>query len=308
MRNELFIVTPFFNPFRFKSRVRLYEQFKREMLAAGVKLLTVEAAFGDHPFEVTKAGDEWSLQFRTDSLLWHKERLINLGLEYLYVLYPEAWNFGWYDADITFVRRDWVAQTIRALMHHDVIQPFSQAIFLNKEEVELWHCESTLSCFLNRRGFHQRPPLPLHYLMDGHPGLAWCATKRALDCLGGLYDECAAGSGDTVMANCLKGGWNVFLPVSPTGGMARSMERWAKRCERHIKGNIGYVPGALLHHWHGPSEKRGYEKRWSILAFHDFDPHLDIERDTNGLWRWSGTKPKLRDDLRLSLSGRNEDE
>jgi hypothetical protein len=305
---KLYVVVPFFNPLQFKSRVRLYLQFKREMEAAGVQLLTVEAAFGDHDFQVTVPGDHWALRLRTQHVLWHKERLINLGFHRLVQIEPDAWNIGWFDSDVTFADPDWAAKTVHALMHHEVIQPFSQAIFLNKNEEELWHCPSSFYSFLSGRGYHQRPPIPLSYLFKGHPGLAWAATRRALDALGGVYDLCAAGSGDTVMSNALKGDVNLFLPVNPTGGMTRSIQAWAKRCDRAIDGRIGYVPGALLHHWHGPSEKRGYEKRWSILAFHDFDPAVDLELEANGLYRWAGNKPKLRDDLRLSLASRNEDE
>jgi hypothetical protein len=304
----VYVVVPFFNPLQFESRKRLYFKFKREMEAAGVRLLTVECAFGDHAYQVTDACDDWSLQLRTQHMLWHKERLINLGFIRLFQMAPDAWNIGWFDADVTFVDADWAGRAVHKLMHCEVIQPFSQAIFLNKAEEELWHCPSTFCAFLKGRGYHQRPPIPLQYLFSGHPGLAWMATRRALDALGGVYDLCVAGSGDTVMANCLKGGPDIYLHVTPTAGILRSMQAWNARCVRSIDGRIGYSDGALLHHWHGAAEKRGYAKRWAILAFHDFDPVTDLATEANGLYRWAGNKPQLRDDLRLSLSSRNEDE
>lgn len=305
---KLYVICPIFNPLQFESRVRLYRQFKKEMETAGVQLLTVEAAFGDHAFQVTDGLDEWALQLRTNHVLWHKERMINLGVQRLLRLAPDAWNIAWFDGDISFVDQDWASKVVHKLMHAEVIQPFSQALFLNKSEEELWNCPSSFFSFLSGRGYHQTPPIPLPYLFKGHPGLAWAATKRALDALGGVYDVCAAGSGDTVMSNCLKGGWDLFLPVAPTGGMARSIRAWSVKCDRAIEGRIGYLSGALLHHWHGASEKRGYEKRWSILAYHDFDPATDLEIEANGLYRFAGNKPKLRDDLLLSLAGRNEDD
>jgi hypothetical protein len=305
---KLYVVVPFFNPHQFKSRVRLYLQFKREMEAAGVQLLTVEAAFGEHAFQVTDPCDDWSLQLRTQHLIWHKERLINLGFQRLFQLVRDAWNIGWFDSDVSFVDADWVEKAVHKLMHCEVIQPFSQCIFLGKEEEELWHCPSTFSFFLEARGYHQRPPILHRYLFQGHPGLAWMATRRALDALSGVYDNCIAGSGDTVMANCLKGKWDEYLHVTPTPAIARDMQAWAARCDRHIDGRIGFTRGALLHHWHGPAEKRGYAKRWAILTFHEFDAATDLELDASGLYRLAGNKPQLRDDLRRSLSERNEDE
>ena len=66
--------------------------------------------------------------------------------------------------------------------------------------------------------------------------------------------------------------------------------------------------GALAHHWHGPSSSRGYEKRWSIASFHQFDPETDLIDDpSNGMLRWAGNKPQLEQDMRMSLSLRNED-
>lgn len=305
---KVFVVVPFFNPFLFKSRVRLYLQFKREMEAAGVQLLTVEVAYGDHPFQVTDVCDDWALQLRTESLIWHKERMYNLGFQRLFHIEPDAWNIGFFDTDISFVDPDWVERARHKLMHAEVIQPFSQAIFLNKEEEELWHAPSTLYYFLEKRGFHQKPPVPHHYLFQGHPGLAWMATARALNSLQGVYDKCIAGSGDTVMANALKGKVDVYLHVTPTPAILREMLAWKRRADKHIDGRIGYTRGALLHHWHGPAEKRGYAKRWQILTFHEFDAETDLELEANGLYRLAGNKPQLRDDLRRSMSQRNEDE
>lgn len=308
MNTQLYVITPIFNPHRFESRTRLYRNFARHMECSGAKLLTVEAAFGDHPFEVTEAGNDFHIQLRTDHVLWHKERLINIGIAKLKQLDPSARFIGWFDADITFANPDWVGETVHKLMHHPVIQPFSEAINLDSDEQMMWKCSSSFRSFLEERGYHQEPPIPLQYLFKGHPGLAWAATSEALNALGGLYELCAAGSGDTVMSNCLKGGWDTYLPATPSAGMVTSIKRWAARCDQHIRANVGYVRGACLHHWHGKSESRGYERRWSILSFHQFDPNEDLTLDVQGLYRWAGNKPRLEDDIRRSLSMRNEDE
>lgn len=308
MDHKFYVITSFFNPQQYNSRNRLYHRFAKHMLESGVTLLTVEAAFGSHPHRVTEQGEPFHVQLRTDQILWHKEALINVGLQRLYHVAPDSTFIGWFDADITFADPDWAAKTVHKLMHHQVVQPFGQAVNLDANEESMWTCPSTFRAFLDGRGYHQRPPLPVSYIFKGHPGLAWAARREALDALGGLYDQAASGSGDTVMANCLKGQWDVYLPAPPSPAMERSMRQWAARCDRSIRGNIGFVPGSLLHHWHGKSDKRGYEKRWSILSFHRFDPYEDLVRDSQGLYRWAGNKPHLEDDIRMSLSARNEDE
>lgn len=304
---NLYVITPIFNPFNFKSRYRLYRNFAKHMRESGAVVVTIEAAFGNHPFYVTDSANPMDVQLRTNIALFHKERLINIGIAHLLKVIPDAWNIAWIDADVTFANPDWVDQSVHKLMHHHVIQPFGQAANLNASEEIMWTCPSSFKSFLDGRGYHQEPPLPNAYIFKGHPGLAWAATRAALDSVGGLYDTCIAGSADTVMSNCLKGDYSVYLPSSPTEGMINSMKKWETRCKKFIKGNIGYTKGTLLHHWHGASENRGYEKRWSILSFHRFDPVEDLTMDTQGLWRWSGNKPRLEDDIRLSLGSRDED-
>lgn len=307
MNNNLYVITPIFNPFGFQSRYRLYRQFAKHMAESGAKLFTVEAAFGDRPYVVTKHDNPMNLQLRTNQILWHKERLINLAARKLFHHVPDARFIGWFDSDITFLNYDWVDESTHLLTHLSVIQPFSSTIFLDTHGEYMWHCKSTNRHFIESRGYHQEPPLSPAYTFQGHPGLAWCATRQAFEGMGGLYDACVSGSGDTVISNSLKGDWSAYLPDHASEGMKRHMAAWANRAMPVVRGRIGYTKGTVAHHWHGASEKRGYEKRWSILSFHNFDPDTDIVAAEGELYSWAGNKPRLEDDIRLSLGNRNED-
>lgn len=308
MNRNLYIVAVVFNPFGFKSRYRLYENFKKHMAESGAKLFTVEAAFGDRDFVVTDPRDPMNLQVRTNQILWHKERLGNMGFRKLIHRVPDARYLGWYDSDVVFGNPDWVEEVTHKLTHKAVVQPFATAINLDSKGDYMWHCPSAIRAFIEGRGYHQEPPLPLYHTYKGHPGLAWNITREAWERIGGLYELCAAGSADTVMANAFKGDWSAFLPAPQTEAMKRSMAGFQEKTDKHIRGSLGFTHGCLLHHWHGRSENRGYEKRWSILSFHGFDPEVDIAEDDNGMLKWAGNKPRLEDDIHYSLSLRNEDE
>jgi hypothetical protein len=307
VNNNLYIITPIFNPFGFESRYRLYREFSKHMEDSGAKLITIEAAFGNQPFEVTSAANPMHMQVRTNQILWHKERMINLAFQHLLHVAPDAAFVGWFDADITFLSPTWVEDTVHQLSHLSVVQPFSEAINLNSDEEYMWNCPGSLRSFIDARGYHQEPPLPVSATYKGHPGLACCCTREAFEGMGGLYDTCISGSADTVMSNAWKGDWSVYLPAPPSPGMVDSMKAWSVNANAVVRGRIGFTWGSVAHHWHGASVERGYEKRWSILSFHNFDPHTDLLTGADGMLRWKGNKPRLEDDVRLSLSGRNED-
>lgn len=307
VNTNIYVITPIFNPFGFKSRYRLYADFKKHMEESGAKVFTIEAAFGHNPFAVTTATDPMNMQVRTSQILWHKERMFNLARIRLLHHVPDAQYIGLFDSDTTFLNPNWVEQSAQKLSYLSVVQPFGEAINLDSNEQYLWNCPSSMRSFIEARGFHQNPPLPVSYTYKGHPGLAWLFRNDLLDCMGGLYDTCVSGSADTVMSNAFKGDWSVYLPAYPSPAMVDSMKGWAEHAYKCSGGKIGWTPGAITHHWHGKSEERGYEKRWSILSFHRFDPATDLKTDKQGMLEWAGNKPALEDDIRLSLGSRNED-
>ena len=51
--NPLYVVTAVFNPRRFRSRYNLYQHFNKWVAGSGVRLLTVEVAFGEREHAVT---------------------------------------------------------------------------------------------------------------------------------------------------------------------------------------------------------------------------------------------------------------
>ena len=308
MSRQLHVFTSHFNPRRFRSRVKLYNDFVGRIAAAGAVLHTVELAFGDRDFEVTDPANPLHLQLRTTSELWHKERILNLLIRRACQRDPSMRYVAWIDSDILFADANWAPECVEMLQHYHVLQMFSMAHNLgpNHEVTSSFtgmmrHWRDTGKLAWNDRGGSD---YSLHY----HPGFAWAMTRWAFDQLGGLFDPCIAGSGDTHMAAALCGNWRWgFPPALCDSHYGKMLEQWARRADRSVERNVGCMEGAVLHAWHGRSSQRGYGDRWKLLLDHRYDPLADLQEDAQGCLAWSGHNPNLQDAIRRSLAARNED-
>jgi hypothetical protein len=300
----LYVVTPIVNPSRYQSRYQLYKAIEKYVTDAGAVLITVEAAYGDRPFEITDAACPRHVQVRTSHEVWHKENLINLGVARL----PADWRYmAWIDADVQFSRPDIVAETIQQLQHYSVVQMFSHATDLGPQHQPLATFDGFVAQWM-RRG--NMAPAAMEEYGVWHPGYAWACRRDAWDHLGGLVDFAIVGSGDRYMACGLIGEMAQALSPELIRGCpayaAWCME-WQVRAETYIRRNIGFVDGLLLHYFHGAKKNRGYLNRSAILWENEFDPSTDIKRDWQGVWQLTDRKLRLRDQLRGYFRSRDED-
>lgn len=306
--DRLYVVTAISNPVRYNRRYELYRAFEKHMADSGAILFTAECAFGGREFEVTQAGNPQHIQVRTNHELWHKENLLNLAISRL----PVGWNYvAWVDADVTFARPNWAQETLHALQHYDVIQPWSNSIDLSPygEVVpdaaggEL--LPSMMHQYVNGQGW-DRDKKKYSSKHAGHCGYAWAARRSAIDTLGQLMDFSILGANDHHMARALMGDVRNSVSHKMSKPFIDMLIQWEEHA-LELKKNIGYIPGTIQHHWHGPKKNRRYVDRWQILVEHQFDPYTDIKRDHQGLYQLSGNKIGLRDDIRKYFRQRNED-
>lgn len=341
VEQPLYVITSIFNPVRFKSRWKLYRDFQIHVRNSGAILLTVEAAFGErthaltehanpsptleHPGEYKSHGpahvppsarmphsrlaqDYIKLRVDQQQEIWLKENILNIGVQHL----PEDAKYvAFVDADILFTRPDWVSETLHALQHYDVVQMFSTAINLSSDGLPLEANLSYAYCHLNG---YERNTKGNHYLQGkrGHPnswhtGFAWAWRRESLDKVGGLIEHGILGAGDNHMARALVGRGEESLNPNLAIGYKRRVRDWQRRAEEHIKYNIGYIDGTIMHSWHGTIKNRRYGDRWKILIEHQFDPDHDLKKDWRGVIKLTDKKPKLRDDIRRYFRGRSED-
>lgn len=296
--STLYVVTAITNPCRYASRYDLYKKFAKMVEDAGAVLITVEAAFGNRPHVITEPNNSAHVQLRTNSEIWHKENCLNLGIERL----PQDWEYvAWVDADVQFADPNWVNETLNQLQHYDVVQMFSKAQDLAPNHEPFQMHNGFMYSYINSLQKDKKD------YTSWHPGFAWAARRSAIDHLGGLIDVAILGAGDRHMAHALIGRVRQTIHSKLSQAYAKELILWEERAEKHIRRNVGYVPGLLLHHWHGKKRDRKYADRWKIIIDNDYDPHLDLKEDWQGLWQLTDRNFKLRDDIRAYFRARNED-
>ena len=299
------VVTVMSNPVRWASRLKLYNTFEEQMLNSGVKLTTVEVEFGDRPFQLGNPHVN-HVKIRGDAraLVWHKENALNLGIARLP---PDAKYIATIDADIEFRMNGWATETVQALQHYHVIQPWSDCYDLGPNGEHLDHHKSFCSLVYNRKPIMQGPNVGNYPYRFAHPGYAWAYTRQALEWVGGLADTAALGAADHHMAMAFIGRVQDSYPTNIEQSYKTPLLRWQANASRHIARNIGYLSGTIEHGFHGPKRSRGYVDRWSVLINNGFNPETDLKRNTYGLVELAGNKPKLRQDIDAYFRSRRED-
>ena len=290
------------NPARYHSRYRLAREWMAEMQkTTNVQLHMVEAAYGDRHHEVTETNNGRDLQLRTNTEIWIKENMINLGVRHLL---PRDWRYmAWVDADVHFRSPSWALDTVHQLQHWPVVQPWQQCTDLGPNGSIMQTHQSFGWLRQSGKSMQKTPTQPYAY---AHTGFAWACTRAFWEQSGGLLDFCILGSADHHMAWAMigDGTWTVHKAMGPS--YMRKVEEWQTRAMRVTHGQVGFVPGRIEHQFHGSKAARQYRERWQILVDAKYDPERDLMYDSQGVIKLAG-KPNLEQAIRVYNRGRNED-
>ncbi len=315
VNEPLYVISPVFNPQRYRTRWKLYLDFCKYVLSQNEAILvTVECSFGHRAEVYTESISDRHIVIHLNSSheIWLKENMINIAIQRLP---KDAKYVAWLDGDITFSRPDWVGETIQQLQHYDYVQMFSEAHDLNEDYELVSAHKSFMWCYKNL------PKDALYKQRKGkdcsggvgagtyfHPGFAHACRISLISQVGGLIDWSILGGGDTFMCYGLIGELNNrTMPKSLGESGVKWLAEWQRRAEQFVKRNVGYVSGTLYHHWHGSRKNRAYYDRGQILTNAKFDPHKDLKKDWQGLWQINPDNIVLRDDIRKYFRMRNED-
>ncbi len=311
MTETLHVVACVSNPLRWQSRIALARAAVADWLEAPqVHVTLVECAYGARGFDLADlaSGRLTHVGVRATTMAWAKENLLNIGVSRLP---PGAEKIAFLDADVTFRRAHWVRETLAALDLYPVIQPWDTAYDLGPHDehiqthrsfASLWHAGRPVAASGPRWWTFSGGPYEY-----AHPGYAWAWTRRALDRVGGLFEDGGMGSGDHHMALGLVGKHEASLPGGVTAAYRNAVATWSHRAAAEVNGKLGFVHGTVEHPFHGRKGDRGYESRWGMFLEHGFDPTTDLKRNVAGVVEFAGNKPDLERAFDRYLRAREED-
>jgi hypothetical protein len=233
----------------------------------------VELAYTGQEFYVTDSLNPRHLQIRGQTPLWHKENMINMGVEQLL---PKGWKaMAWIDADIEFENVGWAMDTLKVLNGcRDVVQLFSHAVDMDKR-MEAMSIFPSFSYQFAKGSRYGGTGINMW-----HPGYAWAMTRKAYEQIGGLYDKGILGSGDSIMSlsfiNKSHGMTNNSYHKDYTNSILEYQNKLSTL-------RLGYVPGVIRHYYHGTKKNRQYTERWAILKKHNYSPLIHVTYDEKGI-------------------------
>lgn len=294
------LATVWFNPANYQSRRENFLRFYEGMQRWGDCLLVVELAFNDEPWQLPEVPN--LLRLRSDTVCWQKEALLNHAFEYL--ARAGFRYFAWLDADILFNTDTWFDLALEVLQKRHICQLCTdiETSFPDRGK----KIERGAAC-----GWVQHGQEPLSLPATGY---GW-AMRSEIWKAAGLFDLNCIGGGDYTMwhgifANYLSSN-KVFWNREPhSSKFHETRAAWARQWSRSIAMEVGYLPDVHIKALpHGTCRRRFYVTRNEILNRHRYNPQAHMERDAEGLLKWTSlASPELRNDVRNYFFDRREDE
>jgi hypothetical protein len=315
-RDSLAVVSCFFNPTKSEYRVANVRRFQENMTRARVPFLIVELAFNDQPFCLS---GENVLHLRSESILWHKERLLNIAIQKM--LDSGYLGVAWLDCDVSFEDDDWPRRIAETLCNYKLCQVFSEVSISDGESRPRLSNISSVRYLGYRKEFLEQEPLFGGRVPAGHCGYGWAARAEVLRRVL-LYDRAVVGGGDRLILGasyyqepfldevesmvkygkrCTTCGWQWESPA-----YTKHFLDWAAKWQSEVEGSVGYALLKIEDSYHGPLKYRFCIRRRRIITRNGFDPVLDVAEDANGVLTWASDKPQLHDDIMMYFNSRRE--
>jgi len=292
------MATVWFNPAQYQSRRDNFQRFHEGIKSLADRLLVVELAFEDEPWQLPELPN--IVRLRSNTVCWQKEALLNYAFDHL--AHAGFKYLAWLDADVVFSSEDWYERATDVLSKRRLCQLFTEG---ETHFPDLGRrVESGVAHGWTAKG---KAPLTL-----GCTGLGWGMQREVWEAAR-LFDMDIVGGGDYTMwhgvfANYLSPN-KVFWNLACTPEFRRVRGEWAKRWSTAVGMDVGYVPGIRVKSLpHGEIRKRRYQKRGNILRTHQFSPLKHMSRDESGLLQWTDEASlEFRQEVRRYFYERAED-
>jgi len=301
IEDRLNVIVVVSNPCMFARRFILMKEFiqRIELEENNINLYIVELVYGKQKFYVTNPLDKKHLQIRTEHPLWHKENMINVGIN---KLLPSNWKaVAWIDADIEFDNPNWATDTLKVLNgSKDIVQLFSHCVDMNPAEEAMNIFPSFGFQFTKQLPYSKKP------VNFWHPGYAWACTRKTYEKLGGLYEKAILGSGDNIMALSFIQKAEFSINSEYSDEYKNTILEFQAKAKTL---RVGYIPGIIRHYYHGSKKNRNYANRWKLLTEFNYNPDTFIRKDENGILIPTNEFPKeLLSEIMGYFKSRNDDE
>jgi len=244
----------FFNPAKSKRMLMNYLYTVEKLKRAKLPYYTLELVYGKEEPEIADAFHVWA-----KNVLFNKEQLCRLLENRI------PWRYSkvmFMDADLVFTSKTWYADTSKKLGTHQVVQPFSSAVWLDITYTKAM-LERSSVVYMNRAKTYD------HVY---HPAFAW-AFQRSWFKKYGFYEYGITGSGDTLSTAAWMG------VEFPKGYLKPAFVRSFTEYRRMPKPTMSCTSGKVYHLWHGTHKNRKYVDRHQIV-----DGVADVQRIVRPNW------------------------
>ncbi len=232
---DMAVIMVFFNPAQSVRIIQNITMVKTMFERANIPYFIGEVAYKKHALVFAPA--DHIFQYRSESCMFYKENLVNLVVSRLPAQYTKITLI---DADILFADTDWYNVVSKKLNECAVIQPFSEACYLNIH----------FHTFETKKSYASSPD-------GGHNGFAWSFQRHWLE-TNPLFEYAIIGGGDTMLKHRL-----IQKPLQSAHKL------YEKDFNKFNPGNavsIGHCPLKICHLPHGTLENRQYGTRTKELT------------------------------------------
>jgi hypothetical protein len=240
----------------------------------------------------TKPAIYKSFRIKSDSVLFHKERLCYLLEKQVPAKYTKLLFL---DSDIIFDNPKWYDDLSTSLDTYDIVHPYEKAYWL----------DLTYSNFIRQADsvmIDKNNETVIKYATS-HVGFGW-AFRREIFNKYGYYPYCIIGSGDSLSTMA----WFKQNPDRVINQMNCKYEAAAYTDfinKVNPKPKMSYISGSVYHLYHGSFTNRKYYNRHFI--FKNVEDVRDIlKEDESGLFEI--TDPEIAQQVKDYFTDRNDDE
>lgn len=286
--SNICVLTTYFNYYQNPFLLDNYNKFKQAIAEEKVPLLTVEAVL-EGESSVLEGDDV--LRVKSSSILWQKERMINLAIEHLSGQYK---YIAWVDCDVLLVP-GWSSEAKKLLNLCNVVQLFSKINFFNP-----WgHVENVLDSvafsLVNNKGSE-------NFKIPCVCGGAWITHVDILQDIG-IYDACVSSGNDILFAASVCGSEKEVLFLNEA--MNSHYFEWADEIKLRHRCRVNYVKAVCGHMYHGNVNNHYYQKRNEILKKWGFNPYFDIVKNEDKLYEWSTNNIEVKRAIKIMMKHRH---